>query len=398
MLTGGSYVQYASIWNVTHTTLSPANPDFPHTMTASVLVETGRVETETRPVPTPGPGDVLVEIAAVGVCGSDAHYYRHGRIGDHVVTAPMVLGHEASGRIVAVGQGISESRIGERVSIEPQRPDPNSAESRRGDYHLCPHMEFYATPPIDGALAQYATIGAAFAHPVPDSVTDVAAALFEPLSVGIASIRKSGVTVGGSVLIAGAGPIGLVCAQVARAHGATRIVVSDIDPARLDTATRFGATTTVGPDEVADLEPVDAFVDASGAPSAIIAGIGAVRPAGRVVLVGMGASDLTIPVSIVQNRELVLTGVFRYANTWPTATALVTAGLVDLDAMVTGRFALDEVADALDADRVAGSIKAVVFPQRLAREGAMTEDGTTAQRASDQQTSGHGERNEEMAS
>ncbi|MGU3294139.1 NAD(P)-dependent alcohol dehydrogenase [Williamsia sp. M5A3_1d] len=347
-------------------------------MTASVLVETGRVETETRPVPTPARGDVLVEIAAVGVCGSDAHYYRHGRIGDHVVTGPIVLGHEASGRIVAVGDGVSPARIGQRVSIEPQRPDPDSAESRRGDYHLCPHMEFYATPPIDGALAQYATIGAAFAHPVPDSVGDVAAALFEPLSVGIASIRKSGVTVGGSVLIAGAGPIGLMCAQVARAHGATRIVLSDIDSDRLATAAGFGATGIVGPDEVAGLEPFDAFVDASGAPSAITAGIGAVRPAGRVVLVGMGASDLTIPVSIVQNRELVLTGVFRYANTWPTATALVTAGRVDLDAMVTGRFALDEVADALEADRLAGSIKAVVFPQRLAGDGAPSRERQTS--------------------
>ncbi|MGZ8180185.1 NAD(P)-dependent alcohol dehydrogenase [Williamsia sp. SKLECPSW1] len=337
-------------------------------MRASVLVETGRVELEQRSVPTPDPGDVLVEITAVGVCGSDAHYYRHGRIGEYVVTAPIVLGHEAAGRIVGVGRGVSPDRIGERVSIEPQRPDPDSVESRRGDYNLCPHMRFYATPPVDGALAQYATIGSAFAHAVPDSVGDVAAALFEPLSVGIAAMRKAAVGAGDSVMIAGAGPIGLVCAQVARAFGLTRVVVSDIDAARRDTARRFGATSVVGPDAVGELEPVDAFVDASGAPSAITAGIGVVRPAGRVVLVGMGATDLTIPVSIVQNRELVLTGVFRYANTWPTAAALVTAGLVDLDGMVTGRFALDEVAEALDADRVAGSIKAVVFPQELSTE------------------------------
>ncbi len=334
-------------------------------MRASVLVETGRVEIQERSVPAPDQGDVLVEIAAVGVCGSDAHYYRHGRIGDHVVTGPIVLGHEASGTIVEVGQGVSRSRIGERVSIEPQRPDPDSVESRRGDYNLCPHMEFYATPPIDGALAQYATIGAAFAHPVPDSVSDEAAALFEPLSVGIAALRKADVGAGGSVLIAGAGPIGLVCAQVARAFGATRIVVSDINAGRLATALRFGATATVTPDEVDAQHPFDAFVDASGAPAAIVAGIGVVRPAGRVVLVGMGASELTIPVSVIQNRELVLTGVFRYANTWPTATELVTAGRVDLDGLVTGRFALDEVAAALDADRIDGSIKAVVLPQQI---------------------------------
>ncbi|KIQ10912.1 NAD(P)-dependent alcohol dehydrogenase [Rhodococcus sp. MEB064] len=330
-------------------------------MSAAVLTEPGRIVTENRPVPTPRSGDVLVRVSAVGVCGSDTHYYREGRIGDFVVSSPLVLGHEASGVIVAVGEGVSEKRIGSRVSVEPQRPDPDSRESRSGHYNLCPHMEFYATPPVDGALSEYVSIGSTFAHDVPDSVSDDAAALFEPLSVAIATARKAGITGGSRVLIAGAGPVGLLTAQVSRAFGATDIIVSDISPSRRESAARYGATRVLDPttESVHDLD-VDAFIDASGAPRAVQDGMRAVRPAGRVVLVGMGGDEYPIPVSVIQNRELWVTGVFRYADTWPTALELVRTGRVDLDSMVTAHFDLAHVEDALNHDRTDGSIKAVV--------------------------------------
>ncbi len=333
-------------------------------MRASVLVESGVIEIQERGVPTPGPGDVLVRVASVGVCGSDAHYYREGRIGEFVVDQPLVLGHEASGTVVAVGAGVPAGRIGQRVSIEPQRPDPDSDQTRRGRYNLCPHMQFYATPPIDGALSEYVTIGSAFAHSIPDDMSDDAAALCEPLSVAIATVRKAGVTAGSRVLIAGAGPIGIATVQTAVAFGATEVIVSDLDPERREVATKFGATTVLDTREqdVSALH-VDAFVDASGAPAAVVAGIHAVRPAGTVVLVGMGAAEMTLPVQVIQNRELVLTGVFRYANTWPTAIALARSGRVDLDAMVTGRYPLAETEQALNADRTPGSLKAVVRVQ-----------------------------------
>jgi len=330
-------------------------------MRAAVLLEPGRIELQERPVPRPDPGDVLIRVSAVGVCGSDTHYYRHGRIGEFVVEAPLVLGHEAAGTIVDVGEGVDRSRIGQRVSIEPQRPDPDSAETRRGHYNLCPHMRFYGTPPVDGALCDYVTIGAQFAHPVPDSMSDDAAALCEPLSVGIAATRKAGIGEGSRVLIAGAGPIGIVLAQVARAYRATDIVVTDPVEARRTQARSFGATEVLDPTAgpLPDLG-VDAFIDASGAPSAITDGIRAVRPAGNVVLVGLGAETMELPVQVIQNRELVLTGVFRYADTWPTAIELVESGRVDLDAMVTARFPLERTAEALDSDRTPGSVKSVV--------------------------------------
>jgi L-iditol 2-dehydrogenase len=330
-------------------------------MRAAVLTGTNRIEVEQRVVPAPAPGDVLIRVSKVGVCGSDTHYYREGRIGSFVVDGPLVLGHEAAGTIVGVGAAVDPGRIGQRVSIEPQRPDPDSAETRRGDYNLCPHMQFFGTPPVDGAFCDYVTIGAAFAHPVPDGVTDDAAALCEPLSVGIAAFRKARLDAGARVLIAGAGPIGLVVSQVARAYGATEIMVSDPDAARRTRAKAFGATAVLDPgsDTMDDLR-VDAFIDASGAPQAVAAGIRAVRPAGTVVLVGSGAESMTLPTQLIQNRELVLTGVFRYADTWPTALALVASGRVDLDAMVTARYPLENVGEALDSDRLPGTVKTVV--------------------------------------
>jgi L-iditol 2-dehydrogenase len=334
-------------------------------MRASVMTDVGTLEIEDRPVPTPGPHEVLVEVAAVGVCGSDVHYYRHGRIGDFVVEDPMILGHELSGRIAAVGDRVDPTRVGQRVAVEPQHPCRRCKQCTAGRYNLCPYMEFYATPPIDGAFCRYVTIDAEFAHPVPDSMSDDAAALLEPLSVAITTMRKAGVEPGSSILIAGAGPIGVLCAQTARAFGASRIVVTDLLESRREKALQFGATEVLDPTavDVSAIEPVDAFVDATGVPAAVVSGIKAVGPAGHVVLVGMGADEYALPVSHIANLEITLTGVFRYTDTWPAAIHLVSSGAIDLDSMVTGRYDLEHVADALDSDTDPASLKSIVNPR-----------------------------------
>ena len=220
-------------------------------------------------------------------------------IGEFVVEGPLILGHECSGTIVAVGSEVSESRIGERVAIEPQKNCRRCRECRAGRYNLCPYMEFYATPPIDGAFAQYAPIRTEFAHKVPDSLSDEAAALLEPLSVAITTMRKAGIVPGSSILIAGAGPIGIICAQAAKAFGAAEIIVTDLVPERRERALRYGATRVIDPIETdvatAGLD-VNAFVDASGSPRAVMSGIKAIRPAGTAVLVGLGSSEMTLPV------------------------------------------------------------------------------------------------------
>jgi len=336
-------------------------------MRAAVLRGVGDLVIEDRPVPRPGPHEVLVRIDAVGVCGSDGHYFDHGRIGDFVVEAPMVLGHESAGRIVAVGDDVPPDRVGERVSIEPGVPDLTCTECLSGRYNLCPGMRFYATPPIDGSLSEYAVVHGAFAHRVPDSLSDDAAALLEPLSVGIWANRKAATTTGSRVLVTGAGPIGLVAVQCAVAFGATEVVVADVNSRRLDLALALGATAVVN---VADSSLEDTGVrptvllECSGHPGTTVAAIRRVAPAGRVVLVGMGGDELALPLAHVQSHEIEVTGTFRYANTWPTAIALVAAGRVDLDRLVTGHFALADTVAALTAGRDdPGSVKAVVRPR-----------------------------------
>lgn len=335
-------------------------------MRAAVLRGPGDVVIEERPRPRPGPGQVLVRVLSVGVCGSDTHYYDHGRIGRFVVEAPLVLGHEASGEVVEVGPGGTAAVVGQRVSIEPGVPDLTCRQCLSGRYNLCPDMRFFATPPVDGAFAEYVAVHAAFAHPVPDGIGDDAAALLEPLSVGVWACRKGRVTAGSRVLITGAGPIGLVSVQTAIAFGATEVVVSDVNPARLALARELGATSVLDAREtsVTALDrPPEVLLECSGHPPAIGEAISALDRAGRAVLVGMGGAEIPLPLSVVQEREIELTGTFRYANTWPTAIALVASGRVDLDRLVTGTYRLEEAEQALTAARRdERSVKAVVRP------------------------------------
>jgi len=337
------------------------------TMQVAVLRGTQDLAIERRPVPEPGPGEVLVQINAVGVCGSDVHYYQHGRIGDFVVESPMVLGHESGGVIVGAGPGVDRARIGQRVSVEPGVPDLTCPECLAGRYNLCPGMKFFATPPIDGSLAEYVTVHAAFAHPVPDSISDDAAALLEPLSVGVWANDKARVSAGSRVLITGAGPIGLVAAQCARAFGATEIVVADLNPHRLKLAAELGATATVNVAETplreAGYEPT-VLLECSGHPGATSDALRTLARAGRAVLVGMGDDGLPLPLTHIQSREIEITGTFRYANTWPTAIALAASGRVDVDSLVTGHYGLAESEAALlAAERDPLAVKSVINPQ-----------------------------------
>ena len=334
---------------------------------AAVLHAPGDLRVEDRAVPEPGPREVLVEISAVGVCGSDIHYYEHGRIGAHVVEAPMILGHESAGRVAAVGPGVSKHRVGDRVTLEPGVPCGRCRECRAGRYNLCRDVRFFATPPIDGAFANYVTIHEDFAFALPDNVSDEAGALMEPLSVGVWACQKAGVGPGDHVLVTGAGPIGLLALQAARAFGATELTITDVNTQRLALAERTGATRALKVDETpleeAGLE-ADALIECSGRPEALQAGIAALRPAGTAVVVGMGPEeDATVPLALIQNHELWLTGTFRYANTYPTAIALAATGRVDLEAIITGHYGLDDAEVALRAGRDdPGAVKVMVLP------------------------------------
>lgn len=334
-------------------------------MRASVLHGVEDVRLEEREVPRPGPREVLVRVASVGVCGSDVHYYRHGRIGDFVVREPMVLGHEASGEVVAAGSDAASDLVGRRVSIEPGVPCLSCGLCLSGHYNLCPEVRFFATPPVDGAFCEYVTIDERFAHPVPDSVDDDAAALLEPLSVGVWACRRGGLRPGRRVLVTGAGAIGLLSAATAAAHGAAEVVVADIDPARLALAAELGATATLDLRErtLAEhgVEP-DLLLECSGQVAVAAQALDRVRPAGHAVLVGMSDVPLELGLTRVQSRELQITGTFRYANTWPEAIELVSSGRVDPTRLVGARVGLDGVDAALGTPPPPGAVKTMVRP------------------------------------
>lgn len=334
-------------------------------MRACVLRGTHDIDLEERPIPEPAPNEVLVEVRAVGTCGSDTHYYEHGRIGDHVVRAPLILGHETSGVVVGHGAGAEQHGLGQRVSLEPGVPCFRCLQCRRGSYNLCPDVRFFGTPPVDGTFCEYVTLHEEFAYSVPEELSDTASALLEPLSVGVWACQKARVQPGSRVLVTGAGPIGLIAAQTARAFGAGEVVVTDVKPQRLAMAAELADARTLDVRQPTEFgfEP-NVLLECSGHAPAIGEAVRTMARAGRVVLVGMGGAEIPLPLSQVQTRELEVTGTFRYANTWPTALALAVSGAVDLDRLVTHRFGLARVEQALTIAAVDDTaIKALVLPQ-----------------------------------
>ena len=255
--------------------------------------------------------------------------------------------------------------MGDRVSLEPGVPDLSCPQCLVGRYNLCEDMRFHATPPYDGSFVEYVAHHELFAHRVPDEVSDDAAALLEPLSVALWACQKGEVGAGSRVLVTGVGPVGLLVVQVARALGASEVVASDVAAHRLQLATELGATDVYDPSADGPPESLrpDVLIDCSGIPAAIRAAVDLVAPAGRVVLVGMGGAEYPMPMSTVQERELVVTGTFRYAHTWPTAIAMASSGAVELDRLVTSHHGIDQVAAALSAARTdPAAIKPVVHP------------------------------------
>lgn len=326
-------------------------PVIPDRTRAAVLHAAFDLRVEDIPVVRPAPGEVLVAVEAVGVCGSDVHYFTDGRNGRNVLRAPMVLGHEAAGVVVELGDDVDGPAVGTRVAVEPAVGCGTCPTCRSGAYHLCPAGTCLGSPPTHGAMSGYRVVPARAVHPLPDTLDTETAALVEPLAVAVHAVRRAGVVTGHRVLVTGAGPIGVLVAQVARAAGAHDVVVTDVHDARLDRAAALGATAVVN--TARDDLPAAAFdrlLECSAVPAALWQGMHALAPTGRATVVGQAPPSVDgLPLALMQRWEIDLNASFRSAHAFPTAVGLAASGRVDLAGVLTGRFALDEAPVALRA-------------------------------------------------
>jgi L-iditol 2-dehydrogenase len=323
----------------------------PRTMKAAVLHGIGDLRLEEVPVPVMGPDDALIRVRACGLCTSDVHYLQHGRIGSYIVTGPMILGHEVAGEVVAVGANVRDLPVGTRVAVEAGVPCGRCEWCKNDKYNLCPDIAFYATPPYDGAMAEYCVIRADFAFPLPEGATYEQGALCEPISVGLQAARQTRLKAGDTVVILGAGPIGLTGIVAALGSGVAQVIISDVLPNRLEMAASLGAvavdvrsqdlrevvmerTRGRGADILWDTAGIRAVVE--GAPSLM-------KKGGQIALIAPIDTPITWNLFEVQNPELGIHGVMRYANTYPAAVALVSSGRFPIESIITSRRPLDEV-------------------------------------------------------
>ncbi|WP_040289669.1 NAD(P)-dependent alcohol dehydrogenase [Alicyclobacillus hesperidum] len=346
----------------------------PERMLAAYLTDPMQIELRQIPVPQIRDDEVLIRVESVGVCGSDVHYYEHGRIGRYVVERPLILGHECAGTVVRVGDGVHHLRVGDRVAVEPGVTCGRCPACKSGRYNLCPDVQFLATPPVDGAFAQYLAHRADFVYRIPDDMSFEQAALVEPFSVGLHALNRVRLQAGERVAIMGMGPVGLMCVIAAKMKGASEIVVGDVEPRRLDVALQMGATHAihVGTQAVGEVvqdlfggEGVDVGIETAGNPAALTSLFAMVRRGGRMGLVGMPPiAENTINVTQFVDDEIEMCGVFRYANTYPAGISLLRR--IDTSSLITDAYPLSRVGEALERARTnkAGSIKVMVYPQR----------------------------------
>ncbi|XP_069758699.1 sorbitol dehydrogenase-like [Narcine bancroftii] len=338
-----------------------------------VLYEKKKLGLEKRPIPEPGPDEVLLKIHSVGICGSDVHFWQNGAIGSYVVKKPLVLGHEASGTVFKVGPGVQHLKPGDRVAIEPGFPRENDEYCRAGHYNLSPAIFFAATPPDDGLLSQYSVHKANYCYKLPESLSFEEGALIEPLSVAIHSCRRGGVTFGSKVFILGAGTIGLMNLLVSKAMGASQILICDLSQNRLQNAKEMGATFTFLTDKNTSAEELgqkvkdalggampDISIECTGAELCIQAGIHATKPGGIFVLVGLDKPSANIPILKVVVQEIDIRGVFRYCNTWPVAIDMLVSKRIDVKSLVTHRFPLEEAVKAFETVKEGKGIKVIL--------------------------------------
>jgi D-xylulose reductase len=339
-------------------------------MQALVLERIGELAIRDIELPeTVGPNDVRVAVHTVGVCGSDVHY---------VVKQPMVLGHEGSGTIVEVGDAVTSLKIGDRVCMEPGIPNLASRAAKLGIYNVDPAVTFWATPPVHGILTPHIVHPAAFTYRLPDNVSFAEGAMVEPFAVGMQAAARARIVPGDVAVVTGCGTIGIMVALAALAGGCSKVLISDISAEKLSIAAGYAGVVPVNVRETTLVDAVmaasdgwgaDVVFECSGSPKVFDDILRIVRPGGAIVLVGLPPGLVPFNVNNAIAREVRIETVFRYANVFDRALALIASGKVDLNPLISKTY---RFADSIAAfERAAKALPSDIKLQIVVAEGGV---------------------------
>ena len=325
---------------------------------AAFMTGLNQIEIRDVSMPEPKADQVLVKVEYVGICGSDVHYLEHGAIGDFVVNGDFILGHECAGTIIEVGDKVTDLKVGDRVALEPGITCGQCEFCKTGKYNLCPDVEFLATPPYHGCLENYIAFPANMCFKLPDAISTKEGALVEPLAVGMHAAGQGKVGLGDSIVILGAGCIGLMTLLSCKAYGATDITVVDIMDKRLDHAMKLGATRVINAKEVDVIQKIEEITGGRGA-DVVLETAGSkvtiqqtpylVKRGGTIVLVGLAADDIIdYNFAKIMNKEAEIKSVFRYRNIYPKAIHAIEKGIIEVAEIVTHEFDFQDSEKAFD--------------------------------------------------
>ena len=319
----------------------------------------GDIRLEDQEPPVAGPDEVLINIEAGGICGSDLHYYNHGGFGTVRIKEPMILGHEVSGRIAGLGSNVDDFKIGDLVAVNPSHPCGSCRFCKEAMYNQCLDMRYYGSamrfPHVQGAFRQQLVAGAEQCHTLKTGTTPSEAAFTEPLAVALHAVKRAGNMMGKKLLVTGSGPIGALVVAVAKMHGALMVVVTDVLDEPLRCAAEVGADRTVNISKQArELEEYaedkgffDVVIEASGNEQALVSALELIRPQGRFVQLGLGGM-VTIPQNLVVAKEIEFCGTFRFHEEFAWAVALIDSGRLPLKALLTDVYPVSEVNQAFE--------------------------------------------------
>lgn len=346
-------------------------------MDAAILNKPLDIEVKKIEIPQPNDDEALVKVYCIGVCGSDVHYYEHGKIGRYVVEEPIILGHELAGEVVKVGKHVKDVSVGDRVAVEPGVTCGRCDYCKSGRYNLCPDVVFMATPPVDGAWSEYVTVRSDFLFKIPEEMSYEAGALLEPFSVGIHAMMRGKVTPADRILVTGLGPIGLLTIQAAKMFGVREIYATDVVSFRRKLGLELDITDVIDPlnedvqEKIAEFtndKGVDVIIETSGNDVAISETIKVVNRGGRIVLVGLPiAKEVPIDITHLIDSEFDVYGVFRYANTYPTAIQALSNSDINIEKVITHKFPLKDIHEAVELARTEKdtSIKIMIYPNQF---------------------------------